>query len=119
MSGGGSRGRTFSAINDLPQGAGAIGPLATKENFGGRPHRPLGKNQLERLLGLASPSMMLVVGDNLSGSLVKRGLLAPRFPADPGAWHRITPAGMRALADAYEAGQLEQFMKPFPRKVTP
>lgn len=78
--------------------------------------RPLGKNQLERLLGLASPSMMLVVGDKLSKSLVSRGLLAPKFPDKPDAWHRITPQGMRALADAFEAGQLQQFMKPFPRE---
>ncbi len=78
--------------------------------------RPLGKLQLERLLGLASPSMLLVVGDKLSASLVKRGLLKPRFRERPDAWHGITPAGMRALADAYEAGHLKQFMKPFPPK---
>jgi hypothetical protein len=57
---------------------------------------------------------MLVVGDTISKSLVKRGLLKPNFPDDPDAWHRITPAGMRVLADAYEAGQLAQFMRPFP-----
>jgi hypothetical protein len=78
--------------------------------------RPLGKLQLERLMGLASPSMMMIVGDAVSKSLVKRGLLKANFPDSPDAWHRITPAGMRVLADAYEAGQLEQFMKPFPRK---
>lgn len=78
--------------------------------------RPLGKLQLERLLGLASPSMMLVVGDKLSESLVKRGLLKPRLKKRPNAWHGITPAGMRVLADAYEAGQLKQFMSPFPPK---
>ena len=76
--------------------------------------RPLGKLQLERLMGLASPSALLIVGDVISKSLVKRGLLRPNFPDTPDAWHRITPAGMRTLADAYEAGQLEQFMKPFP-----
>jgi hypothetical protein len=78
--------------------------------------KPLGKLQLERLLGLASPSMLLVVGDAISESLVKRGLLKPRLPNRPHAWHGITPAGMRALADAYQAGQLKQFMKPFPPK---
>lgn len=71
---------------------------------------PLGKRQLERLLGLASPSMMLVVGDALSASLVGRGLLTPHFPDQADAWHRITPAGMRALADVYEAGLLDRFM---------
>lgn len=78
--------------------------------------RPLGKNQLERLLTLASPSMMLVVGDDLSGSLIKRGLLTPNFPDTPEAFHRITPAGMRVLADAFEAGLLAQFMKKYPAR---
>ncbi len=78
--------------------------------------RPLGKLQLERLMSLASPSMLMVVGDKVSKSLVARGLLKPKFEDSPDAWHRITPAGMRVLADAYETGQLDQFMKPFPRK---
>jgi hypothetical protein len=78
--------------------------------------RPLGKLQLERLLGLASPSCMLIVGDAVSKSLVKRGLLKANFPDTPEAWHRITPAGLRVLADAYEAGTLEQFMRPFPER---
>ena len=78
--------------------------------------RQLGKLQLERLMGLASPSCLMIVGDKVSESLVKRGLLKPHFPDNPEAWHRITPAGMRVLADAYEAGQLEQFMKGFPPK---
>lgn len=81
--------------------------------------RPLGKLQLERLMGLASPSCLMIVGDAVSTSLVKRGLLRPNFPDTPEAWHRITPAGMRVLADAYEAGQLEQFMKGFPPKRSP
>jgi hypothetical protein len=76
----------------------------------------LGKNQLHRLLGLASPGMMLVVGgDRVSNSLVKRGLIGPRTD-DPNAFLGITPNGMRALADAFEAGELQQFMKPFPPK---
>lgn len=76
--------------------------------------RPLGRLQLERLMGLASPSCLMVVGDAVSKSLVRRGLLKPHFPDNPEAWHRITPSGMRALAEAYEAGQLDQFMKTFP-----
>lgn len=72
--------------------------------------RPLGKNQLERLLGLASPTALLVVGDGREvAALVKRGLLKPKKPESPMAWLQITPAGMRALADAFEAGQLDQF----------
>jgi hypothetical protein len=78
--------------------------------------RPLGKRQLERLMGLASPSSLMVVGDVVSRSLVERGLLKPYFQDRPGAWHRITPAGLRSLADAYEAGKLDQFMKEFPRE---
>lgn len=78
--------------------------------------RPLGKLQLERLMGLASPSCLMVVGDAVSTSLVKRGLLKPHCEDRPDAWHRITPAGMRALAEAYEAGQLDQFMTQFPPK---
>lgn len=78
--------------------------------------RPLGKLQLERLMGLASPSMLLVVGDALSASLVARGLLKPALKKRPNAWHRITPAGLRALADAYEAGNLDRFMNKFPPK---
>lgn len=73
--------------------------------------RPLGKHQLERLMALASPSRLMVVGDKVSASLVKRGLLSEYLPGRPDAWHRITPAGMRALADAFEAGHLDQFMK--------
>ena len=76
--------------------------------------RPLGKLQLERLMGLASPSCLMVVGDAVSRTLVKRGLLKPHFPDNPDAWHRITPSGLRELAAAYEAGQLDQFMKTFP-----
>jgi hypothetical protein len=55
--------------------------------------------------------MLLVVGDSLSKSLVKRGLLAPKKPGNPDAWHQITPAGLRALADAFEQGRLEQYFK--------
>lgn len=77
----------------------------------------LGKNQLQRLLGLASPGMLLVVGDDrVSKSLVARGLIAPRDGTDRLAFLGITPNGMRVLADAYEAGELAQFMKPFPPK---
>lgn len=76
--------------------------------------RPIGKVQLETLVGLASPSCLMVVGSAVSKSLVKRGLLKPYFPDTPDAWHRITPEGMRVLADAYENGDLDRFMKTFP-----
>lgn len=74
--------------------------------------RPLGKNQLERLLGLASPYSLLVVGgEPVIESLAKRGLLKPKSKANPKSFMQITPAGMRALADAFEAGLLDQFFK--------
>lgn len=63
---------------------------------------------------LASPSCLMVVGDKISKSLVARGLLRPNFHDKPEAWHRITPDGLRALANALEAGELDQFMKTFP-----
>lgn len=89
------------------------GPVESKREIGAVANgRPLGKNQLERLLGLATPYSLLVVGDGpVIASLVKRGLLKPKKVADPMAFLQITPAGMRALADAFEAGQLDQFFK--------
>lgn len=76
--------------------------------------RPLGKLQLELLMALASPSCLMIVGNGVSKSLVDRGLLKPNFADKPEAWHRITPNGLRALADAYETGRLEPLIKPFP-----
>jgi hypothetical protein len=74
--------------------------------------RPLGKNQLERLLGLANPCHLLVVGDGpVIASLIKRGMLKPIMKSEPKAWLQITPAGMRALAAALEHGLLDQFFK--------
>lgn len=74
--------------------------------------RPLGKNQLERLLGLASPCTLLVVGtDPVARSLVKRGMLKPKKPSDPLAWLQITPLGLRTLATAMQQGLLDQFFK--------
>jgi hypothetical protein len=69
--------------------------------------RPLGTQQLKLLLAMGSPSLiMLTPPDRVAQSLIDRGYA--------GDWRnggtRITPAGMRALADAYEAGLLEQFM---------
>lgn len=83
----------------------------------------LGKHQLNLLATMASPFSALIVKDRVAVSLAKRGLLAPHFAgkkgvgSGPAATNRdsffgITPAGLRALADAYEAGQLEQFLDP-------
>jgi hypothetical protein len=70
----------------------------------------LGKNQLKLLMAMGSPSMLLMTPcTGEAKSLERRGLVASYRG---GGATRITPAGMRALADAYEAGQLEQFMHP-------
>lgn len=64
---------------------------------------PLGKNQRDLLGKMAGIHMALVVGDALSASLVRRGLLA----AEPdGSFARITPAGLRAVAAEMETGRL-------------
>jgi len=81
--------------------------------------RQLGKHQLERLMSLASPSTLMVVGDKVSKSLVKRGMLRPYFETSPDAFHQITPAGLRYLAVAHEAGWLAQFMRKFPNEKPP
>lgn len=81
-------------------------------------NRPLGNNQLRLLFALANPGMILVVADDRpSQSLLKRGLTKPLDRKRPDRAHRITPAGLRALADALESGRLKQFMRrDFPRK---
>ena len=69
----------------------------------------LGPEQLRTLMMMASPSSILVTPpDRCVRSLEKRGLVAP-FKGDKG--RRITPTGMRVLADAFETGKLDQFMK--------
>lgn len=74
----------------------------------------LGKHQLCLLASLASPFLKVIVGDRLSRSLVRRGLMAPHWsdPKRADGLHGITPAGLRALADALERGDLEQFLDP-------
>lgn len=83
----------------------------------GMSNRPLGNNQLRQLFALACPGMILIVADDrLSQSLLKRGFTKPIDVKRPDRAHRITPAGLRALADALEAGKLEQFMRKLPLK---
>ena len=65
--------------------------------------RPLGKNQLDILRALGTPSAAMVVPCKTALSLVKRGLLR----TDKGAFACITPAGLRALADELEVGRVE------------
>lgn len=73
--------------------------------------RPLGKHQLKLLATMGSPFRALVVGDALSESLCKRGLMTKEGKVDRyGSFVRVTPAGLRYLAEALERGDLEQFV---------
>jgi hypothetical protein len=63
--------------------------------------RSLGKNQLARLKSLAHPETYLIVGDRAADSLARRGLLRA-FGKGRKSFFGITPAGLRALADALE-----------------
>lgn len=68
----------------------------------------IGHQQLQLLISLASPGRILVVGDRISKSLVKRGILADDGKGD---WCRITPCGMRLLADEMEAGRIDDALE--------
>lgn len=65
--------------------------------------RALGKEQRRLLSVLSNIHCAMVVGDKLSASLVSRGLLAAE--AD-GRFARITPAGLRRLADEIDADRI-------------
>lgn len=67
------------------------------------PAAPLGSRQIERLVTLACPAWLLVTPLRRDQALVRRGLLR----ADDGGRLCITPAGLRALADAMEAGRVQ------------
>ena len=62
----------------------------------------IGSNQLNRLILLGSPTRAFLVPDEVSRSLIKRGLVS-----DESGLIRITPAGLRALADEMDAGRVE------------
>lgn len=78
------------------------------------PVRPLGTRQLETLMTLSSPSLSQVVPDKVARSLERRGYLKPLSGRSDG-FLVITPAGMRASADALEAGLYRQFMTMGPK----
>lgn len=70
--------------------------------------RPLGKRQIETLIGLASPASAMVIGNAVTAALARRGLVALHGSGkEPNAMVQITPSGLRALADAWEAGKTE------------
>jgi len=68
----------------------------------------LGKHQLAMLRTVGTTSA-LVVPDKTSRRLVELGLMA----AEPdGSFASITPNGLRALADAADAGRVTLFVMP-------
>lgn len=69
--------------------------------------RPLGKRQFALLASLGGVNFAVVVGDKMTASLVRRGLLM----AEPdGSFARITAYGLRRLADEVEAGRTTGFL---------
>lgn len=70
----------------------------------------IGPKQLQLLRVLAGP-VALVVACARSRSLTARGLLRE---AAPGAFVHITSAGLRALADAADAGRIRLEVLPTP-----
>lgn len=63
----------------------------------------LGKQQLRMLAALSAIDRVLIIGDKLSASLVRRNLLS----AEPdGNYVQITPTGLRAVANEIEAGRI-------------
>lgn len=69
----------------------------------------LGKHQIRLLAGLGTPALMLVVPNMVSRSLEKHGLVKGRSTRTDG-FIGITPAGLRALADLYDAGKLDKMV---------
>ena len=68
----------------------------------------LGINQLRMLTLLGSPATLLLVGDAVSDSLVKRGL-ARQDKVRRGVV--VTPDGLRRLADEMEAGRVKDALR--------
>lgn len=62
----------------------------------------IGKDQLQMLVMLGSPTRSLIVPGRSERGLIAKGLLRQ----DDGGACCITPAGLRALADEMEAGNV-------------
>jgi hypothetical protein len=73
----------------------------------------IGAKQLEILIILATPDRAMIVPGKTERGLIQRGLLKVE---DNGGFARITPAGLRALADAMEAGRVEDCLMRMKRK---
>ena len=68
----------------------------------------LGKREL-RLLRTLGAAHAVVVPDRLTRRLVEKGLCEAE---DDGSFCRMTPAGLRALADAADAGRITLWIMP-------
>lgn len=67
----------------------------------------VGRDQLQILVMLGSPTMSLVVPDRAARALIKRGMLRA---SDTGGFACITPLGLRVLADEMEAGHVDDVL---------
>jgi hypothetical protein len=75
----------------------------------------LGPKQIELLLAVGVRSAV-VVGDRMTARLCELGMMQ----SEPnGSFARITPAGLRALADAMEDGRIPPWELPVGRKPAP
>ncbi len=74
----------------------------------------IGKNQLETLIALGSPTRLLLVPGRAEKGLVVKGLLRER---EPGKACCISPAGLRVLADEMEAGRVDDALEAMRKQV--
>ena len=74
----------------------------------------IGKNQLQLLVTLGSPAVLMLAPSKEARGLVKRGLLRER---EGGKACCITPAGLRALADEMEAGRVDDALEAMRKQV--
>lgn len=69
----------------------------------------LGDRQIEALTSVGNPTMTWLCGSSkIMQTLRQKGCVRPLNPKEPDACLAITPAGLRALAEALEAGRIEQ-----------
>lgn len=73
----------------------------------------LGDKQLELLIFMGGPGRILLTEDRVSRSLVKRGLLH----RDKLAGVHVSPAGLRAVANAMERGRIDAILDAARKKV--
>lgn len=71
----------------------------------------LGDRQIEALTCVGNPTMTWLAGSTKTMlTLRDKGCVRPINPKEPDGCLVITPAGLRALADALEAGRIKQLL---------